>query len=182
MDTGEPTSAQRPQRQPGAMGGTVEPANRAPIAKSIFQTPIETAAERYELRDPFAEVTYRSHDFAEIAAKADKLSSKRFVAIDADGHRITITRVGDQWQRGEMRPLRAKPARDLSHERDDESPPASPARRDRAAPDRPPSATEAIARIDARSEHTARIDRKSTRLNSSHHSISYAVFCLKKKK
>src|SRR5574337_1401792 len=26
------------------------------------------------------------------------------------------------------------------------------------------------------------IDRKSTRLNSSHHSISYAVFCLKKKK
>src|SRR5437868_9896723 len=29
---------------------------------------------------------------------------------------------------------------------------------------------------------TARKDRKSTRLNSSHVSISYAVFCLKKKK
>src|SRR5438067_5339828 len=29
---------------------------------------------------------------------------------------------------------------------------------------------------------TSRIDRKSTRLNSSHVSISYAVFCLKKKK
>src|SRR5574337_2236269 len=28
---------------------------------------------------------------------------------------------------------------------------------------------------------TAMTDRKSTRLNSSHHSISYAVFCLKKK-
>src|SRR6267143_1842925 len=28
----------------------------------------------------------------------------------------------------------------------------------------------------------ARTDRKSTRLNSSHSSISYAVFCLKKKK
>src|SRR5574342_832044 len=26
------------------------------------------------------------------------------------------------------------------------------------------------------------VDRKSTRLNSSHHRISYAVFCLKKKK
>src|SRR5574338_1407138 len=26
------------------------------------------------------------------------------------------------------------------------------------------------------------LDRKSTRLNSSHHGISYAVFCLKKKK
>src|SRR5258707_11664518 len=30
--------------------------------------------------------------------------------------------------------------------------------------------------------HTQRIDRKSTRLNSSHANISYAVFCLKKKK
>src|SRR5207245_9811307 len=29
---------------------------------------------------------------------------------------------------------------------------------------------------------TQRADRKSTRLNSSHGSISYAVFCLKKKK
>src|SRR2546427_9427078 len=29
---------------------------------------------------------------------------------------------------------------------------------------------------------TARPDRKSTRLNSSHSQISYAVFCLKKKK
>src|SRR5689334_24808689 len=31
-------------------------------------------------------------------------------------------------------------------------------------------------------DHLARRDRKSTRLNSSHSSISYAVFCLKKKK
>src|SRR5699024_12725506 len=31
-------------------------------------------------------------------------------------------------------------------------------------------------------EYFARRDRKSTRLNSSHVSISYAVFCLKKKK
>src|SRR4051794_41616612 len=30
--------------------------------------------------------------------------------------------------------------------------------------------------------YSAGIDRKSTRLNSSHPSISYAVFCLKKKK
>src|SRR3712207_7643099 len=29
---------------------------------------------------------------------------------------------------------------------------------------------------------TFRVDRKSTRLNSSHANISYAVFCLKKKK
>src|SRR5258708_36794876 len=30
--------------------------------------------------------------------------------------------------------------------------------------------------------YTVRVDRKSTRLNSSHQIISYAVFCLKKKK
>src|SRR5216683_6915762 len=32
------------------------------------------------------------------------------------------------------------------------------------------------------SQRTPRRDRKSTRLNSSHDQISYAVFCLKKKK
>src|SRR5690348_17482580 len=36
------------------------------------------------------------------------------------------------------------------------------------------------AKIEARDQFI--IDRKSTRLNSSHPSISYAVFCLKKKK
>src|SRR5258708_27015207 len=34
----------------------------------------------------------------------------------------------------------------------------------------------------ARPEHFRLLDRKSTRLNSSHQIISYAVFCLKKKK
>src|SRR2546430_7805934 len=37
----------------------------------------------------------------------------------------------------------------------------------------------ALLRRDARQR---RVDRKSTRLNSSHSQISYAVFCLKKKK
>src|SRR5207247_3971808 len=36
--------------------------------------------------------------------------------------------------------------------------------------------------IDARGNRTTFTDRKSTRLNSSHEWISYAVFCLKKKK
>src|SRR2546426_4959080 len=44
-----------------------------------------------------------------------------------------------------------------------------PARRRRGAPRRRPQAP------------AARLDRKSTRLNSSHLVISYAVFCLKKK-
>src|SRR5438876_4742174 len=37
-------------------------------------------------------------------------------------------------------------------------------------------------RMDLESGESAFSDRKSTRLNSSHPSISYAVFCLKKKK
>src|SRR5690348_17650382 len=42
--------------------------------------------------------------------------------------------------------------------------------RGRPAPDR------------AQPQYGAGLDRKSTRLNSSHPSISYAIFCLKKKK
>src|SRR5260221_1708657 len=34
---------------------------------------------------------------------------------------------------------------------------------------------------DPRGDHVCTVDRKSTRLNSSHTVISYAVFCLKKK-
>src|SRR5438874_13138758 len=37
-------------------------------------------------------------------------------------------------------------------------------------------------RYDAYFNHDGKKDRKSTRLNSSHVEISYAVFCLKKKK
>src|SRR3712207_8870227 len=37
-------------------------------------------------------------------------------------------------------------------------------------------------RVTVEDELVAEIDRKSTRLNSSHANISYAVFCLKKKK
>src|SRR3712207_6937597 len=35
--------------------------------------------------------------------------------------------------------------------------------------------------LDRLQRHLAQLDRKSTRLNSSHANISYAVFCLKKK-
>src|SRR3712207_7917119 len=47
----------------------------------------------------------------------------------------------------------------------------------RRAPGRARGARPAVHRLAAR-----RADRKSTRLNSSHANISYAVFCLKKKK
>src|SRR2546430_6092266 len=44
-----------------------------------------------------------------------------------------------------------------------------------------PRAASAWCRGSARCRCPARADRKSTRLNSSHSQISYAVFCLKKK-
>src|SRR5699024_12761641 len=52
-----------------------------------------------------------------------------------------------------------------------------PARRDPRAAGRPPGGSPRRPRRPPGSR-----DRKSTRLNSSHVSISYAVFCLKKKK
>src|SRR2546430_11546075 len=45
----------------------------------------------------------------------------------------------------------------------------------------PQSAEPLAAIIDVCTRHEAKLDRKSTRLNSSHSQISYAVFCLKKK-
>src|SRR2546427_7994118 len=60
-----------------------------------------------------------------------------------------------------------------------------------ARPDATPSAAELREWLNARVGKTQRVaelrlaaarDRKSTRLNSSHSQISYAVFCLKKKK
>src|SRR5438309_8142105 len=46
----------------------------------------------------------------------------------------------------------------------------------------PLEGTPAIVRQHVESNRARLLDRKSTRLNSSHSSISYAVFCLKKKK
>ncbi|MGE0674980.1 MAG: LPD7 domain-containing protein [Methylibium sp.] len=101
-----------PARQaPQAQGGTVEPANRARLAIAKFQTPEPEPRERYELRDPFAEVTYRANTLPEMVAKADQLDSNRFVAIAEDGKRTPIQKVDGEWHRGPQRP--ALPERPL---------------------------------------------------------------------
>src|SRR3712207_8688601 len=55
-----------------------------------------------------------------------------------------------------------------------------------AAPGNEPSVANVMMRVGStageRLAATRKVDRKSTRLNSSHANISYAVFCLKKKK
>jgi hypothetical protein len=80
-----------------APGGTVEPANRATIAKELYQTPVDVPSQRYELRDPFAEITYRSNNLLGIVAKAEQLGMTKFVAIDAQGNRGSMQKVGDEW-------------------------------------------------------------------------------------
>src|SRR3712207_8055145 len=57
---------------------------------------------------------------------------------------------------------------------------AVPTERDDVQPDRDPAAHAAGRRGDLRALLAPDQDRKSTRLNSSHANISYAVFCLKK--
>ena len=92
----------RPVRH-GSLGGAVEPANRAAVAKQQFQTPPEAAGTRYELRDPFAEVTYRVKTFDDMVAKADQLGATRFHAVDADGNRTPVEKVGGAWPPAEAR-------------------------------------------------------------------------------
>src|SRR3712207_7245745 len=54
--------------------------------------------------------------------------------------------------------------------------------RERSSADVKRIAEEHVAELETKIVELTAIDRKSTRLNSSHANISYAVFCLKKKK
>jgi hypothetical protein len=150
-----------------SQGGTVEPANRATIAKDLFQTSIDVPGERYELRDPFAEVTYRANTFPEMVAKADQLGSNRFTALDDQGKRTTLQKVDGEWQRGPQRtaaperPIDAAPIRDDVPEAKNVVPvPISskqPAQVDAAD-------SKAVAKIDAQAERAALVARLETAL------------------
>ena len=150
-----------------AQGGSVEPANRATVAKERFQTPAETAGERYELRDPFAEVTYRVNSFDAMVAKAEQLGSSRFVAVTEDGKRTTVQKVDGEWQRGPQRaapperPLDPTPIRDEVPETTNNV----PLRGTTKASAQPEQADgQAIAKIDAQAERSALVARLETAL------------------
>ncbi|NUZ08971.1 LPD7 domain-containing protein [Piscinibacter koreensis] len=167
-----------PSRTPSspAKGGSVEPANRAEVAKDRFQTPNDVPSERYELRDPFAEVTYRSHSMVNMIAKADQLGIHRFVALDAEGRRTTVQRLDGRWQRGPQRPAAPERPIDPAPGRDEvpdvsgneSSPPKVPWQ----APLHPAAARspvnepapqkvddQALARVDAEADRAARVAR-----------------------
>jgi len=133
---------------PARIGGTVEPANRAVVAKERFQTPMDLVGERYEVRDPFAEVTYRARTSQEMAAKAEQLGAIRFFAVDLDGKRTPINKIDGEWRRTEP------PTRPNERDVPKDPAPASPATL--TAP-KPPEAD--LAKIDLEAERAARAER-----------------------
>jgi Large polyvalent protein-associated domain 7 len=148
-------------------GGVVEPANRATIAKERFQTPTEALGERYELRDPFAEITYRSTHLIGMVAKADQLGITRFVGIDDSGQRTTVQKVGDEWHRGPQRPPAPERLVDPVPVRDDVPAASRPAARAKeAAPIAPIEANDrqSTTAIDAKAERAAMVAKLETAL------------------
>lgn len=149
-----------PSRRPTpARGGTVEPANRATVAKARFQTPIDLPSERYELRDPFAEVTYRATTFPEMVAKADQLGSSRFIALDAEGRRTTVQKVDGEWQRGPQRAAAPERPVDATPVRDDVPQTTNAVPLGKAQPQADAADAKVIASIDAKAERAALVAR-----------------------
>jgi len=155
MDADNTTGAQ-PAPQPQRAGGTLEPANRAAVAKEKFETPLDFNGERFELRDPFAEVTYRAKTMAEITTKAEQIGSQRFTAIAEDGQRTPVTKVGTQWRRGESLP--AQPERPLDPgpaKGDLADTPTTP----KAQPQPAQADAKALAKIESDAERSALVSR-----------------------
>lgn len=150
------STARLPHEVPG---GTVEPAHRAAVAKERFQTPDDVPTERYELRDPFAEVTYRLNTFAEVVAKADQLGSNRFTAIDAQGNRSPVRKVDGRWERDEPRTTapdrteEAAPNRDKAPQRPTVLPMSKAPQQAEAA------VVPSLTQIDAQAERAAHVAR-----------------------
>ena len=167
MDADDSPARNPARTEVPTQGGTVEPANRATIAKDLFQTSIVVPGERYELRDPFAEVTYRANTFPEMVAKADQLGSNRFVALDEQGKRTTVQKVDGEWQRGPQRPAAPQQPIDATPIRDD----VPEAKIDVPIPgySKQPAQVDAadsmaVAKIDAQAERAALVARLETAL------------------
>jgi hypothetical protein len=84
-------------------GGTVQPAKPTTVGKQRRADPETSLAERYELRDPFAEVTYRAKTLPEMVLQAERLGAIRFHVVEPDGTRIPVKRSNGEWKRSETR-------------------------------------------------------------------------------
>jgi hypothetical protein len=79
-------------------GGTVEPAGKGKSAAQPTRAASEPSAQRFELRDPFAEVTYRFTTPNEVIRKADELGATRFHMVDADEKRTQVNKADGDWR------------------------------------------------------------------------------------
>lgn len=95
------------QRSRAASGGSVEPSNPAVLIRDRLRRPENATETRYELRDPVAEVTYRSKAFDEIVARAETIGSSRFIAIDGSEGRTVFGKSDGEWRPQVARPVEA---------------------------------------------------------------------------
>src|SRR5689334_3943248 len=110
--------------------------------------------------------------------------------VHVRSRRSALVRAGQGWPQprgAELAPSRvraARPPRAQWHRTLEGAVPVTTPRAGELLPPKPRAALHATLPLDSGRDAQARADsadRKSTRLNSSHSSISYAVFCLKKK-
>ncbi|MBL8388628.1 MAG: hypothetical protein JNK17_10470 [Hydrogenophaga sp.] len=153
------------------LGGTVEPVDRAAIAIRTFQTPEREPGERYELRDPFAELTYRTNRYEDMVAKADQLGANRFVVVDVRGQKSFIHKIDGQWQRDQapdVQPPTTDPQAKTTNPETVRQPAESkiipmPAK-DKGVKAPEASSPQASARIDAQAEREALVARLESAL------------------
>ena len=172
MDNDDSSPSRSPSRSgptgtTPAAGGAVEPANRATVAKEKFQTPLDQLnppGPHFELRDPFAEVTYRATTFNEMVAKADQLDSNRFTAIDAQGQRSTVQKLDGRWPKEASREAGPKVQME-SPQRDDGLQATNVVPQSKSPTQAEPADTKLLATIDAKAERAAQIARLETELS-----------------
>ncbi len=154
------------ERSSPATGGTVEPAHRAAAATARSKTAEVDTGERFELRDPFAEVLYNERSFGAMAARAEQLGALRFTAVDANGQRSFVEKTDGEWQRRPVRLQATTPEQNAGNVQAPAAEP-SPARSARDEPSRPaPDDTKVMARVDAAAEveRAARLAQLETAL------------------
>jgi hypothetical protein len=144
-------------------GGTVEPGDRAAVAKATFQTPDPAEGPRFELRDATTDLIYHAKSFDDMVVKADRVGALRFTAIDEQGRRSFVNKANGAWQRPPwLEP--AAPARDP----DALARPGTEASKGTAkgVPLMPTASPETVvARIDAEAERGALVARLEAALN-----------------
>jgi hypothetical protein len=136
-------------------GGSVEPADRAAVAKATFQAPDPAEGPRFELRDAMTDLVYHAKSFDDMVLKADRAGALRFTAIDAEGHRSFVHKADGTWQR--------PPWLEQEQPTSERGGPATSAKVVPLVPPAPPEAV--VARIDEQGERAALRVRIEAALN-----------------